>query len=94
MGYTIGMGEQDTSPHHRPPRATTEESQMNAQQTIRVAEAHAYNGAQMQTSAILCLCDARKCFGRGQFDFAKERALRSLSYSVGVFHADYRKASS
>lgn len=60
---------------------------------IELAKKHASNGAAMQSSAVLCLSDAvlfrsSECYG-----LAKDWAIRSLSYSVGMFHADYKKAS-
>lgn len=54
------------------------------------AQAHAKNGAAMQSSAELNLADANTAMANGNFDGACRFALRSLSYSVGVFHTDYK----
>lgn len=64
---------------------------MNTELAIRLARKNL--GGTMESSARLCLADAIECVEKGQLDAAKKRALDSLRYSVGVFHADYRKAS-
>lgn len=63
-----------------------------ALRAIQFAEANAHL-ADMQTSAVLCAQDARACFARGDYQHAHARALRSLSYSVGVLHPTYRAAA-
>ncbi len=60
---------------------------------ITLAEKHVGNGSAMQSSAILCLDDARVCVGIGDAVSASLRALSSLRYSVGISHTDYREAS-
>lgn len=50
-------------------------------------------GGEMESSARLCLQDAIELHAQGNYEFAKARALKSLAYSVGVFHADYQKAA-
>lgn len=48
----------------------------------------------MPDSAALCLADARALFERGErFDYAAGRALHSISYSVGIFSAQYKHCS-
>ena len=32
-------------------------------------------------------------YNKADFEHAKKRAIDSLRYSVGIFHADYKKAS-
>lgn len=49
--------------------------------------------AQMLCSAQLCLSDAEGFLARGDFDHAKVRAIKSLAYSVGISHPDYRAAA-
>ena len=66
---------------------------MNANQTIILARKHVANGAVMESSARLCLADAIALFDKGVEDFAKSRALKSLAYSVGMFHQDYKRAA-
>lgn len=66
---------------------------MNSKDTIALARKHISNGALMESSARVCLTDAVTLYDAGEFDFAKSRALKSLAYSVGVFHADYARAS-
>jgi len=46
----------------------------------------------MDSSARLCLYDALQCRDNGKYELAKKWAIRSLSYSVGIFHPDYKKA--
>lgn len=60
---------------------------MNAKETIILARKHAADD-----SSRLCLADAVKLFDEGKLDLAKGRAQRSLFYSVGIFHPDYKKA--
>lgn len=65
---------------------------MTANQTIITARKHLGSG-QMDSSARLCLADAIALQADGDLDAAKARALRSLAYSVGIFHPDYVKAA-
>lgn len=60
--------------------------------TIEIAAAHVTEGP-MASSAALCLSDARKLFAKGDWGYANSRALASLGYSVGCFHADFSRAS-
>jgi hypothetical protein len=64
---------------------------MNTEKVIVLARKHL--GGEMESSARLCLSDAISLYAEGKLDFAKARALKSLAYSVGLSHADYRKAS-
>lgn len=63
---------------------------MNAYEVIQLAEKHAANGSEMQTSAQMALADAKALQSRGQCVAARNRAVKSLEYSVGVFHPDYK----
>lgn len=68
---------------------------MNAHQTIILARKHVMqNIAPMQSSAELCLSDAVKLYDDGALDRAKDRAIKSLAYTVGIFHPDYKSAIS
>ena len=58
-----------------------------------IFEARKNLGGQMESSARLCLADAIALYDAGNYDAAKVRALKSLSYSVGIFHPAYRKAA-
>lgn len=60
---------------------------------IILAFKHSTNGAAMQSSAHVCLEDATALYEAGKFAAAKVRALKSLGYSVGIFHADYQKVA-
>lgn len=64
---------------------------MNAQQAIILARKNL--GGDMESSARFCLADAVRLYDEGKYDYAKQWAIRSLSYSVGIFHADYQKAA-
>lgn len=65
---------------------------MNTDLVIRLARKHLGSG-NMESSARLCLEDAINLYDKGDFTYAKARALKSLAYSVGILHPDYRKAS-
>jgi hypothetical protein len=57
-----------------------------------LALARKHLGGDMESSARLCLSDAVKLYDEGDFQYAKQRALKSLEYSIGIFHRDYKKA--
>lgn len=67
---------------------------MNTVQIIAIAERHAraMTGG-MQSSALLCISDAKICQSQGDAESVKRRALKSLAYSVGISHPDYIAAS-
>ena len=66
---------------------------MNANQIITLARKHVANGAVMESSARGCLADAIAQFDLGNEGYAKMWALKTLAYSVGVFHQDYKRAA-
>jgi hypothetical protein len=67
---------------------------MNAHQIIILARKHVMQGgAPMQFSAELCLSDAIAQHNKGALDRAKERAVKSLAYAVGIGHPDYKRAA-
>lgn len=57
-----------------------------AARAIANAKAHAPK-ASMHSSAVFCIKDAEACLADGQFQYAFDWAVRSLSYSVSVFKA-------
>ena len=59
---------------------------------IQLARNHVGNGAAMESSARLCLADAIRHHDEGNYHRANVHALKSLAYSIGIAHADYRKA--
>lgn len=61
---------------------------MNAKRTIELARKHA-----TCDSSRLCLADAVALHDAGDLFAAKERATRSLAYSVGASHPDYIRAN-
>lgn len=65
---------------------------MNTSDVIALAHKHLGKGYK-PSSAVLCLDDALTLRERGDLHAAKKRALDSLRYSVGVFHADYKRAA-
>lgn len=64
---------------------------MTTQQVLALARKHL--GGAMESSARLCLADAVALLDAGDLEGAKARALKSLKFSVGVFHADFRRAA-
>jgi hypothetical protein len=65
---------------------------MNTIDIITLARKHIGKG-DAEASARICLADAIACYSKGRLDDSKARALKSIAYSVGVFHPDYAKAS-
>lgn len=59
---------------------------------MTLARKHIGKG-EMESSARLCLSDAVALFDAGDLEYAKRRALKSLAYSVGIYHRDYVRAS-
>jgi len=74
-------------------RIGKDEREAAASRAVEVARKHQHLG-DMSSSARLCVEDAEGTFDQGFFDTAHARALRSLSYSVGVFHAAYKEIAS
>lgn len=68
------------------------ENEMNTLEIMELARKHANNGSDMQSSAVLCLQDAEQLHAHGNDAQARVRAIRSLQYSVGVFHPAYQEA--
>ena len=66
---------------------------MNTNQIIELAKKHVDNGAAMQSSAKLCLDDALHSMRDGYIEDAQISAVKSLKYSVGIFHPDYEAAT-
>ena len=62
-------------------------------QILILCRKHLGNGAAMESSARLCLADAICLKDKGEFEYARQRAIKSLAYSVGISHADYQKAA-
>jgi hypothetical protein len=67
-------------------------SSIQAEKAVRLARKHVGNGAEMESSARLCLSAAVSRLNEYQYDSAHWHACRSLRYSVGVFSADYQTA--
>lgn len=65
---------------------------MNTKEILELARKHVRNGAAMESSALLCLEDAENFARSGVEAIARNRAVASLKYSVGIFHCDYQKA--
>ena len=57
------------------------------------AACHYAQAAIMQSSATLCIDDARKAMNVGRYNNAIGRATRSLAYSLGYSHEVYLAAS-
>jgi hypothetical protein len=64
---------------------------MDAQQIIDLAQSHVEKAA-MQSSAQLCVDDARRLLASGKPEYAIGHAVRSLAYSLGVFSPVYKEA--
>lgn len=65
-------------------------SETAAFEALRTAQCNEHKG-DMKSSAQLAARDAESLFNKGDFKYAYLRALDSLSYSVGLFHADHQR---
>ena len=65
---------------------------MNTQQAIALARSHVADRPENESSARFCLRDAVNAFDRGDLDAARMWAVKSLMYSVGLFHKDCQRA--
>jgi hypothetical protein len=61
-------------------------------EVIRLAQSHLNNGAVMASSALSCCEDAMRLYVAGNDKAALMWSVKSLAYSVGVFHADHKVA--
>ena len=66
---------------------------MDTHKVIALARKNVNATPANESSARFCLEDAVNLYNKANFEHAKKRALDSLRYSVGIFHADYKKAS-
>lgn len=57
------------------------------EEVLELAKQHLDNGADMASSALSCFNDAQAFLAAGKPDLARRWAVRSLAYSVGIFHA-------
>lgn len=71
--------------------SNTREAKCTAQWTVNRAMLHLNTSAEMATSAQACLSDADRLMNAGEYRFAAVRALRSLAYSLGIFHPVYKE---
>ena len=65
---------------------------LNTYDIVALARKHVAANPSMESSARLCLADAVDCYNHGEYVQATQRALKSLTYSVGIFHPDCAKA--
>lgn len=64
---------------------------MKAKNAIVIGGRHLGKNALMESSAIMCLEEAKAALARGEEDSAKTWAARSLAYTAGIFHKDYKR---
>jgi len=66
---------------------------MKTANMITLAHKHVGNNAVTELNARWSLLDAVEAQNGKQDGIARRLALRSLAYSVGIFHPDYQSAS-
>jgi hypothetical protein len=67
---------------------------MNIDQVLALARKHVCDNPENESSARFCLADAVKVRDEGSWEYARQRALKSLAYSVSAFHNDYKRVDS
>jgi len=65
-------------------------TEAKAYEALRTAQIHEEKGS-MVSSAKLCTFEAERAFNRKTYELAHGWALKSLSYSVGIFHVDHAR---
>jgi len=63
---------------------------MTLPQALAIAEKHSNNGAEMQTSALMSIYQAKKLYDMGRYEYVWGWIIRSIEYSVGRSHPDYK----
>lgn len=63
---------------------------ITTEQIIELARQNAHH-ALMKSSCELCIDDAEKLLANGDIRHANQRALKSLAYSLGIFHHVYQE---
>jgi hypothetical protein len=66
---------------------------MNTKPILDLARKHVATTPEHEGSARLCLADAVALYDAGDWQHARSRALKSLAYSIGILHPDYRRAA-
>ena len=66
---------------------------MNTDKILILARKHVGNGGDMDSSARFCLTEAARAVDEGRLNAARMWAIKSLAYSVGIFHPDHKRAS-
>lgn len=59
---------------------------MTTQEIIQTVRKHL--GGPMESSARVCLADAIKLYDNGELSLARQRAIKSLLYSIGIFEVE------
>lgn len=67
---------------------------MTTREIIALARKHVvFTESEHGKSAKFCLVNAVEQFDLGEYDIARAHAIKSIAYSVGVFHPDYLRAA-
>lgn len=65
---------------------------MNNKSIMELVRKHLSSGAEMESSARLCLADAVELDNQGRHAESAIRALKGLQYLVGCWHPDFKEA--
>jgi hypothetical protein len=60
---------------------------------LTIAKNHLGKGAVMDSSARMTWLEAAKWYEAGNMYWAGKRAMKSLAYSIGIFHPEYAMAN-
>lgn len=66
---------------------------MQLSNIIRLARKHVADTASNELSARCCLADAVSLSDDGDYEYARQRALKSLAYSLGILSPVYQRAA-
>jgi hypothetical protein len=66
---------------------------MTTAELLEVAKSHTHREQAHDKSSVFCIEQGIKLSTEGREDLARAWIVRSLKYSVGIFHSDFKRAN-